>query len=204
MAFTFIPNSDIDPGSPLTTELMTALRDNDEFLEANFKTWELLEHKELSADATTASFTGLDGNVDFVYRLQGRIKKDSGGGSLIYELRPNGVTSAQTSLISAHLSGADVNTTAGATLPLGLAATGDLFVQFDAIFYAAVTVQTVAFARALRSLSMAMSTTMNSAHTIFSMWNETSTNITSLDVFSTVASQLRQGTHITLYRMKPK
>ena len=32
MPFTVIPNSDIDPESPLTTGLMTALRDNDDTL----------------------------------------------------------------------------------------------------------------------------------------------------------------------------
>ena len=34
MAFTAIPNSDIDPESPLTTGLMTNYRDNDDTLKA--------------------------------------------------------------------------------------------------------------------------------------------------------------------------
>lgn len=38
MAFTSIPNSDIDADSPLTTTLVTALRDNDNYLNDQFNT----------------------------------------------------------------------------------------------------------------------------------------------------------------------
>ena len=40
MTYTNIPNSDVDPGSPLSTALMTALRDNTEAQIGRGQTWQ--------------------------------------------------------------------------------------------------------------------------------------------------------------------
>lgn len=91
MAFTFIPNGDLLPGKPLSTDLMTQFRDNDEFL---FNTaTRTLERKIVSGSAiTTFDFaTVLDGNTDRVYQLLLRVKNAIAGTRNLF-FRLNGST----------------------------------------------------------------------------------------------------------------
>lgn len=204
MAFTFIPNSDIDPGSPITTELMTSLRDNDEFLEAVLRTWVLVENKEISSDVTTVSFTGLNGNTDFAYRLQGRIIRTGATGN--YTMEPNGLAppSGYSTIISTHVNTLDVNTSGFLTDLRFASAAGTRIIQFDILFYARIIVQGVSFRRSFRSIATTLATTsVVNGFDAFGMWDDITTNITSLDIVSSIASDIRTGSHITLYRMTP-
>ena len=102
MAFTNIPDGDIDPGSPVTTGLMTALRDNDEFLFNETRGLILVERKELAADAVSVTFTGLDGDTDEVYRIVGRIDVVGAATNQGFVLRING-DATRANYTGAHL-----------------------------------------------------------------------------------------------------
>ena len=119
-SFTVIPDADVDPNSPVSTTLMTQLRDNDQNVFAQLVgdpvgsppftpgaghdhdglnsallagTFQLVETKTISGGAVSSvTFSSLDGNTDIRYLLVGRIRNPSttSQGSLL--LRPNGVT----------------------------------------------------------------------------------------------------------------
>ena len=78
MAFVALITAETDPNSPGTTDLFTKIKDNFDDLDARSRSLQVVEHKEISADATSVTFSGLDGNTDFMYRLVGRFVKSSG------------------------------------------------------------------------------------------------------------------------------
>lgn len=112
--FTIIPDSAIDPDSPLTTTLMTNLRDNDihleEWLGKNFvaaidhdhdgvnsanvagNNLRFIETIEVSGAAVASiTFSSLDGNADKRYLVYGTIIRGIAGTVVDYQLRFNAI-----------------------------------------------------------------------------------------------------------------
>lgn len=126
-SFTVIGDADIDPDSPITTGLLNSYRDRDENLSSQLigetspftaaqkhdhdglnsalvaGTLSLIEHKQLSASATSVTFSGLDGDTDFHFRLLWRMKRTAAGSLTEVAFRPNGsfMTSSRNQTIKA-------------------------------------------------------------------------------------------------------
>lgn len=197
MAFTVIPNSDIDPGSPITTGLMTALRDNDDFLLAQTKGLVLIEKKIITADTNLVTFSGLNGEADEVYRIIARIV-NTGAPTVEYTLEPNGIASSQISITSL-ISAASISSTGTGNLLLARDSTASSgVITFDATFWARKDVNGVGTRRHLTSLWNAFRV---EAGQVAGEWNETTTTVTSLDIVTT-SSEIRDGSTIALYKMR--
>ncbi len=200
MAFTFIPNADLLPGKPLSTDLMTQLRDNDEFLLAQTKGLVLVEKKIVTSTVSSVTFSGLDGDTDEVYKIVARIIKSSGiPGD--YLLKPNGITSNQFSLGEEN-DAATIAILGTSTLLLARDITaGGLAgeVNFEATFWARKVVNAVAARRIL--YSRWQGPRLDSVGSVWSEWDETSVNVTSL-VVAGPASEILNGSTIALYKMR--
>lgn len=201
MAFTSIPNSDIDPGSPITTGLMTAFRDNDDFLLAQTKGLVLVEKKIITSDVSSVTFSSLDGDTDEVYRIIGKILAPATGARDL-ELRPNGVTTAQIGVSHGARSNGVVDVDALTRLVL-IKLYGNIAheASFDAIFWARKTVNSVAQDRVFQSTFQARNTGNRLVGVVSGEWNEQATNVTSL-VVSTSSGNILNGSTIALYKMR--
>lgn len=220
-SFTVLPDSDVDPDSPITTTLMTAYRDNDihleEWLGANFVAaqdhdhdgvnsaliatlgLQLIERKELSASASVLTFSGLNGDVDEVYVIVGRAIMTAGSVVEIV-LRPNGITTGQaSSFIQVSAAGA---VTGGVTTNLRLTvASPSNHVAFWSTFWARSTVQAVGLQRMLLSKGSDDQVVMQ---TIAGRWTDTAINITSLDVLRLpgAGGDFGIGSTVALYKLR--
>lgn len=201
MAFTVIPNSDIDPGSPLSTDLMTKLRDNDDFLFAERAGLVLVEKKLITSDVTDVTFSGLDGDTDEIYRLVGRIISGAGTGE-DFTLRPNNVSTNQDSLNIEQTSSAVARTSPTALVLSRVRSTGVLQ-TFDAIFWAKRNPNSIATNRTLQVQWASYSTTLplTVGHST-GLWDEDTTNITSLVVHGPGAGDIKDGSTVALYKMR--
>ena len=198
MAFTVIPNSDIDPGSPGSTDLFTKFRDNDDFLFDRQAGLVLVEKKLVTGDVSLLTFSGLDGNTDEIYKLVGRIRVT--GTAPEFTLEPNGISTNQDSLLVEN--GIQVSSPANLMMSNGIGATHPLQ-TFEAIFWAKANPNSIATNRLLQSIySVATATAMVTTGQAHSVWDEDSTNITSLDVVSSIASDIRDGSTVALYKLR--
>lgn len=192
MAFTVIPNGDIDPGSPGSTDLFTKLRDNDDFLFAQRAGLILVEKKLITADVQDVTFAGLNGETDEIYRLVGRLVTTS---SPDFELRPNAITAGQSSVSSRDFGAAFTGTRLKLTANGG---SSGLSRAFDATFWARKDVNGVGVVRYLLSDGMSVSQHLQSG----SLWTDTTTTVTSLVVHGTTAASIKDGSTIALYKLR--
>ncbi len=201
MAFTNIPDSDIDPGSPITTDLMTQLRDNDEFLFTQTGGLVLIEKKVVTSDTQDLTFSGLDGNTDAVYRMVGRIVVS--GAAEDVTLRPNGISTNQDSIIISQ-SGSAVSRGTSTDLKLvDTFSSGGTLQTFDAIFWAKNDPNSIAVNRTLQSeFGLYTATLPERVGQIRGLWDEDSTNVTSLVVHGQAADTIRDGSTVALYKLR--
>ncbi len=160
----------------------------------------LVERKEISAAVASVTFSGLDGDIDEVYQLIGRIMKAPAGVAQ-YSLRPNGVT--------ANLAGATV-TNGGAAVQAArvdmIVATGTnagILVSLEALIHARETVQSTAMARMFQGKAVEGDPTaslLNSVTDFGGMWDGTG-NMTSLVIFSSLALGIGVGSTFELFRL---
>lgn len=203
MAFTAIPNSDIDPGSPLTTGLMTALRDNDDFLLTQVAGQILVEKKEITGDVTSVTFSGLDGDTDEVYKLFGKIIID--GGTFDIDLEPNNLTASQSGVLWRAASNGTTLASSLSRLMLVRAdsiSAGQEELSFEATLFARKTVNSVVQDRTFHSIARSKFGSNEAVQTMACKWADTSTNITSLVINAGEASGIRDGSTIALYKMR--
>lgn len=227
--FTVIPDGDIDPDSPLTTGLMTNLRDNDvhneEWIGDGFTaakdhdhdginsatvagTLALVEEKVVSgASVSSLTFSGLDGDVDDMYMIVGRIDGDGSTGGPTSDrdivLNPNGITTGQA---TTNLSGGFGGLSNRITLSNWNGTTARS-TQFTTWFYASKLVGGAAqnrFGLTQSALWVGAGGTVEQlAHT----WVETATNITSL-VFQIIkaggaaVAEIAAGSSMALYKLR--
>lgn len=164
--------------------------------------WEVVERKTVVANATTLTFSGLNGDTDEAYMLVWSMKNST---SSVTDLswRPNGVTTNQTGTRMPITSGSPSASTR-TVLDLGrvgIAASNEAAgVSF---FYARKVVNSVARNRHAWSDSVEFQNTAVARWFSASTWAETSTNITSIDIVASVANAIADGSRFTLYRVKP-
>ena len=236
--FTVIPLSDVDPDSPLTSSLLDSLRLNDQNLFAqlvgdpvasptftpaaehdhdgvNSKTvtgadFILVERKELSADALSVTFTGLDGDTDEVYRIVGRIDGAVSATARDLVLRIN-ADATQANYDGAHLkydggsvtsnthSAAGGITTAGMLIFPALDNTIEL--TFEGILHARRTVQTVTLAR--QWIWKATDGAASTGYMGGTAYSPSASNLTSIFIgVDGGAAQLGKGSTIELFKLR--
>ena len=228
-SFTVIPDGDIDPDSPLTTGLMTNLRDNDvhneEWIGDGFTaakdhdhdgvnsktvagTLALVEEKTVSgASVSGLTFSGLDGDVDDMYMIVGRIEGDGATGGPASDrdivLNPNGIITAQT---TQNLSGAFPGLATRITIANWTGTAGRL-AQFTMWFYASKLVGGAARNRHGSTQLNLYSAAAEDVELLGHRWAESATNITSL-VFEIIkaggaaVAEIAAGTSVALYRLR--
>ncbi len=228
-SFTVIPTADIDPDSPLTSGLMTSIRDNIEnvfaqivgdpvgtptFVAAaehdhdgvNSKVvggadWILIEKKLVTGDTQDLTFSGLDGNTDEIYRIVGRIVVS--GSAEDVTLRPNGLSTNQDSLDIIE-SSSGITRAAPTSLSLSITTgSGEVLHTFDATLWAKNNPNSIATNRTLQSEWGTYGTTLpNRVGQSRGLWDEDSTNITSLVIHGEAADTIRDGSTVALYKLR--
>lgn len=158
----------------------------------------LVENKVVTAASTTLTFSGLDGDTDRSYLLVYNILAAASGG--LYEFRPNGVTTNLTeTTYRSNGGGSAVDTPAAWYLgPSSVPANGYLtgFLNFKA----AKSIHSVARTRTMSIQGISNANTRE----IFQgggLWNESATNLTSIDIFSATALQIADGSNVALYKL---
>lgn len=155
----------------------------------------LVEHKLITADAQSYTFSGLNGNTDGVYKLICHFI--NGSSTSFYSWQPNGVTSNQ----AGQRFYADNGAGSAANLSiLELAfATNGIHAFSDATIYARDNPNSVASTRAYVNTFTTVGTTPTSG-TSAGRWNETATNITSIVVTGDQSDSLKSGSECFLYK----
>jgi len=226
--FTVIPDGDIDPDSPLTTGLMTSLRDNDihneEWIGDGFTaakdhdhdgvnsktvvgTLALVEEKTVSGAAvSTLTFSGLDGDVDDMYMIVGQLEGNgatggAGSGRQIH-MNPNAVTTAQeTQDLSGGFGGSATRITIASWV-----GTGGRNAQFTMWFYASKSIGSVARnRRGLTQLNL-FSAAAEDIELLGHRWADNTTLLTSLvfvlEKVGAPVAEIAPGSSIALYKLR--
>ncbi len=157
----------------------------------------LVEHKLITGDAQSTTFSSLDGNTDGVYELICNFINGATGTSL-YLLRPNNLTTNQAS----NRLYADNGSSAAATNNSGLeinniVASGVGTTRLT--FYARQNPNSVASTRHYVA-NWTTDFSAGIAGIYGGRWNESATNITSLVVTGDRADSLKSGTECFLYK----
>lgn len=160
----------------------------------------LIEKKTITTGTTTVTFSSLDGDADEVYLLIGRIKNGTGSDS-DYFLRPNGISTNQE---TTELAWFPFSTVVGVNANLIL-----LFLEASNIgsytmtFHAKRSSNSVAMSRLFTGQFTEHDVAGVSAvgEMTAGFWNETSTNVTSLDIVATTASAIGDGSELLLYKV---
>jgi len=159
----------------------------------------LIEHKTVTTNSTTVTFSSLDGNTDGIWRLIVKLKNNSGSGPF-YILAPNGAT---TNLNSGQFY--QQNASAGQSaytdkLTLGFAnATATVFSgSFD--ITPRKTAHSIGLPLNYTGAFQNFDGSTLYQGTVGGQWNETSTNVTTLDVTSTIANGIGDGSELWLYK----
>jgi len=162
---------------------------------------EFLDIIEVTADQTSVSFGEggdgafgrvLDGDVDETYILEGYLPSPGGTGD--FEFRPNGLTTNQLGV--RHYAGSSHATATGSRLYLAQSNTTPYVQGLRAEFHAKTGKQ-----RAFQCEQF-QSDGGSNRHAIqnYGFWSDTTTNVTSIDITSTVASLIRAGARFVLWR----
>lgn len=161
----------------------------------------LIEKQTITSAVTDVTFSGLDGDTDKVYLLMGRIIVPSGGSNPVFTWQPNGITTNQSSQRMYANGGATAaDQTSNLWLLDGIVATT---VSFSVTIHASKVENSVAMIRNHFGTFQAIYGAGTIAvGTVSGQWNETSTNITSIVVHSSVASKIGNGSTIALYRLE--
>lgn len=160
----------------------------------------LIERKQITSDSTTVTFnTGIAGNTDAEYILRGQIINNSGSLCGIV-LRPNGVTtnlkSGQASLSGTGVFQGSTNTLRFANIPTG--GTQGFTINIHAKKNTNSQALPFTFDGSVGSLDGAG---VGAVFVSGGVWSETSTEMTSLDVFAEVANGIGNGSYLCLYKL---
>ncbi len=158
--------------------------------------WELLERKEVSGSAVQSlTFSGLNGNTDGFYMIIGHVINDDASTTIV-TLEPNGLATNQ-DYERAILNAGVWSLGTGTTMEIARCATGQHNI-FQCRFYPATGQSRPYFVQGVRRQASGDHRAIN----YWGGWEETSTNVTSIDIQSDVASGIGIGTVICLYRLK--
>ena len=163
--------------------------------------WELIEVKDITVDATTVTFSGLDGDVDGEYMMLFRLRTPLA--SIVnYTIEPNGISASQNTIRRTTVAA----TTTTATFPtLNFASAGNVTIkQWIGVVH--LDAKTGTTARQIVSNSTTRLTGLTVAtgglrrSNYGGSWDDTVTNITSLDIVSDLANGIGAGSQLCLYK----
>lgn len=159
----------------------------------------LVERKTITANTTTVTFSGLDGNTDGTYLLTGKIINNSGAAPF-YAMRPNGATTNLKSNL-AYNSGSGYSQANGTTGRIFFSQANGTANTFQQIIHAKKNTHSIA-QPAIAMGSFTAFDGSNQAIPAFTgwVWDETSTNITSLDIVCESANGIGDGSELCLYK----
>lgn len=156
---------------------------------------QLIEKKTVAAATQSVTFSSLDGDTDEFYVLQIYVINGSGS-TMNIELRPNGLSTNLTYQVGTVSGGSFAGGSGGSGAIIDVTGSQQSYVT---LFITAS--KTNAKPRFWHSNGIRHSGSGSlSAYFGAGVWNDTTTNITSLEVRSTVASGLGQNSILVLYR----
>lgn len=163
----------------------------------------LVERKLVTANATSYTFSTLDGNTDEIYIVIGHMLNSSGSAAL-YSLKPNNVTTNQTCGTNVWGGFATSSTPTIWEIAGSNTITADnaTWVWFRAEIYAKDNANSVATKRHFNSTAHYTNAGAILGESATGQWNETSTNLTSLVVFCNQANGIGDGSVLELWKMR--
>lgn len=164
--------------------------------------FELMENKEFGSAATSYTFsTSVSGDVDHQYYFQYRIVKGAAGAQTTY-IRPNSLTTNQR--FRARYVGSTEGTINDATGGILISNNGSGSTGAAEIDSGVIWIQAATGANRTAQLEWVQSTAGPDLFRIFGGWHwtDTSTNITSWTVISTLANNIGAGSYVRLYKVK--
>ena len=169
---------------------------------AEVEGWQLIETKQIVSDATTVTFSGLDGDVDKTYMMQYNFKNPSATIGR-YRLEPNGISTNMRTILVQHRANGVQATSDFPLLRIAVGSDGNN-VMGRFIFDARTGVSTRQMFNDNSEIDLDI--IANAAgfrrNTLASYWLEDTINITSFDVVCDLALGIGIGTRLSLYKMK--
>lgn len=157
---------------------------------------ELIEKKVLGANATTVTFSGLNGDADGLYILDFVFPESTG--ALEIEIRPNGVT---TNLVCARSFGGSSSGSVTDTKWMIFDTSAARFGSGRAWIQADSSLQRSYQAHCLSAdIPDALAGVFVDVYA--GLWDDAATNITSLDIVADVANEIKAGAILALYKVK--
>jgi len=166
--------------------------------------WQLIEVKDITTAATSVTFSGLDGDADGEYMLLYRIRKIPATASIaFYTMRPNGISINQDTIRRAHsTSGANITSIfndlriADGGFTAGVQQVGVLYLDAKTGTEARQFLSDLnLFAGAVPLINGALRRDIYSG-----LWQDTTTNITSLDIVANFTNGIGIGSQFCLYK----
>ena len=157
----------------------------------------LIENKVVTSDSQIHIFSGLNGDSDTAYFMIGTIISNAISNAHIL-LEPNNITTNQLS-VSLEADGAGTSTATDTTLEFGIVIAGDQ-VAFQLHLFSSKSINSIA--RTRFGTSMMYHPNFTFLRTYGFNWNETATNITSLEVQLDAADALGNGSQLVLYKWR--
>lgn len=157
----------------------------------------LVENKIITSAVTSVTFSGLNGNTDGVYKLLAQIK--NGANALtFYTVRPNGQTTNLSTIYHTDNGGGSSNNTDTVWYLCGADALS--WGEGEALLHAIQSSHSVSQNRTFQSMSgYSNGGNLQILRTV-GLWNESSTNITTIDVVATQTNGIGDGSVIGLYK----
>lgn len=165
----------------------------------------LVEEKLITADTTSTDFSGLDGDTHKVYVIQGRLITPLAISDFV--LNPNAVTTNQlcASQVIPGPAAGPATTTGLLIHQSGVAEYRTI--AFEGVLWAARILANGTVRERMWSCRSAGQrndpSTAIGGYDSIGCWDETATNVTSLRVRSTDATQILAGSWLALYRVTP-
>jgi len=157
----------------------------------SFGTWQKIAEINITSAVSSYTFTGLNGNVDKVYRLQLTLKNDAAT-TTVYDLRPNDL---MTNMLSVHITSDGTTLYQGSysdRLAIGFTPGGHTDTM-DVIFMAETG--------RIRGMHSRIGRQAATNSSWGGRWAETTTNITSITIGSLLGSGIGVGSKLILYKL---
>ena len=154
------------------------------------------------AAVTTLAFsTLLDGNADGTYYMTGWFTNPAAGNA-IYSWEPNSISANQFTIRSAFTNNTARVQATSTTLRFAISISGT-DAMFWSTFYARATDGTTARNRYFESRAISVNTAGSSlnAGEQYGQWNDSTTNVTSLRVNSSVAGSIGIGSEMSIWKL---
>ena len=160
----------------------------------------LIENKIITIDTDSVVFSSLDGDAFEIYKLIGRIISGAGG-TTNYGLKPNGVTTNLHCQISSFFNGGAGNSHSAADWQILNNTNAGTFATFDITLHVARTANGVNVRRGYTGTQQWSDDTFHASASLGGLWSNWDANLTTLEIFSSLASRIRNGSTFSLYHI---